>query len=76
MKFEFPRKIFEKYSNIKFYENPTSESRVVPCRHRDGRTEMTKLVVAHRNFANTPKSEKKWVSMVTSRTYCKWNWML
>jgi hypothetical protein len=28
MKLEFSRQIFEKYSNIKFYENPSSGSRV------------------------------------------------
>jgi len=59
MKLQFSRKIFEKYSHIKFYENPTSESRFVPRGHRDGRTDMTKLIVAFRNFANTPKSETK-----------------
>ena len=59
MELESSGKIFEKYSNTNFYENPTSESRVVPCGHRDGRTEMTKLTVAFRNFANTPKSETK-----------------
>jgi uncharacterized protein with PQ loop repeat len=31
MKLKFSRHIFEKYSNIKFYENPSSGSRVVPC---------------------------------------------
>jgi hypothetical protein len=31
MKFEFSRHIFGKYSNIKFNENPSSGSRVVPC---------------------------------------------
>jgi hypothetical protein len=36
MKLEFCRQIFEKYSNIKFNENPSSGSRVVPC----GRTDM------------------------------------
>jgi len=35
MKLEFARQIFEKYSNIKFHENPSSESRVV---HADGQT--------------------------------------
>jgi len=35
MKVEFFRQIFEKYSNIKFQENPSSESRVVPCRQTD-----------------------------------------
>jgi hypothetical protein len=46
---EFSRKIFEKHSNIKFHENPSSEVRVVPY----GRTDdMTKLTVAFSNFAN------------------------
>ena len=31
MKLEFSRQIFEKYSNITFHVNPSSESRVVPC---------------------------------------------
>ena len=31
MKFEFSRQIFENYSNIKFHENPSSVSLVVPC---------------------------------------------
>ena len=35
MKVEFGRQILEKRSNIKFHENPSSESWVVPC----GRTE-------------------------------------
>jgi hypothetical protein len=29
MKFEFSLKIFEKHSNVKFHENPSSGSRVV-----------------------------------------------
>jgi hypothetical protein len=37
---------------MKFYENPSSGSRVVLC----GRTDPTKLVVvAFRSFANAPK---------------------
>jgi hypothetical protein len=51
MKLVFSRQIFEKYSNIKFHENPSSGSRVVPS----GRTDM-KLTVAFRNFANAPKT--------------------
>jgi len=51
MKLEFSRQIFEKFSSIKFHENPSSESRVVPC----GRTNITKHIVAFRNFANAPK---------------------
>jgi len=31
MKLKFSRKIIEKYSNIKFYENLFNWSRVVPC---------------------------------------------
>jgi hypothetical protein len=42
---------FEKTTNVKFHENPSSGSRAVPCR----RTGMTKQMVALRNFANAPK---------------------
>ena len=52
MKVEYLQKIFEKFSNIKFYENPSSKSRVVPC----GQTDM-KLVVVFCNFAKVPKKE-------------------
>jgi len=38
MKLEFSGQIFEKYSNIRFQENPSSGSRVVPCGLTDGRT--------------------------------------
>ena len=51
MKFEYSRQIFEKVLNIKFYQNPSFGSRVVRC----GQTDMTKLTVAFRNFANAPK---------------------
>jgi len=51
MKLELSRQIFEKSSNIKFHENTSSGNRVVPC----GRTDMTKLTVAFRNYANVPK---------------------
>jgi len=39
MKYAFSRLIFEKYSNIKFHENPSSGSRVVPCEWTDERTD-------------------------------------
>jgi hypothetical protein len=42
----------KKSSNTKFYENPFSWSRVVPYR----RTDMKKLIVAFRNFANALKN--------------------
>jgi hypothetical protein len=54
IKLEFYPQIFEKHSNIKFHENPSSGSREVPCGHTDGQTYMTKLTVALRNFAHTP----------------------
>jgi len=49
-KLKFSRQIFEKYSNIKFHENPCSESWVVLCGQTDGRKDMTKLIVAFRKF--------------------------
>jgi len=45
MKPDFSRQTFEKFSNIRLHENPSSGSRVDPC----GRTDMTKLTVAFRN---------------------------
>jgi len=58
MKLYFSGQIFEKYSNIKFHENPSSGSRVFPCGKTGGRTEtdMTKQIVVFRNFAITPKN--------------------
>jgi hypothetical protein len=47
---EFSRNIFEKYS--KFHENPSSGSQVVSCGRTDIRTDMTKTIVAFRNFVN------------------------
>jgi hypothetical protein len=55
MKFEFFERIFEKYSNIKFHENSSSRSRVVPGGQTDRRTDMTRLIAALRNFAHAPK---------------------
>jgi hypothetical protein len=48
----FLRQLFGKSLNIKFQENTSSGSRVVPC----GRTDMTKLIVAFRNSTNAPKN--------------------
>jgi len=47
--------IFEKYSNIKFNETLPIGSRVVPCGRTERQTDMTKLIVAYRNFADCPK---------------------
>jgi hypothetical protein len=52
MKLEFSQQIFEESSNTKFYQNPSSGSRIVPW----GQTDMTKLIAAFRNFANAPKN--------------------
>ena len=60
MKLEFSKQIFEKSSNIKFNENLSSGSRVVPYGQTngrtDGRTGIMKLIGAFRNFANAPKN--------------------
>jgi hypothetical protein len=52
MKLEFSRQIFEKFSHIKFDENPLNGSRAFPC----GQTDMTKPIVAFRDFAKAPKN--------------------
>jgi hypothetical protein len=44
---------FKKYSNIKFYENPSTGSGVIPC----GQIGMTKITVAFSKFANEPKNK-------------------
>jgi hypothetical protein len=36
IKLEFSQQVFEKYSDIKFHENPSSGSGVVPCGRTDG----------------------------------------
>jgi len=46
---------FERYTNIKFHENPSSPSRVVPCGRTDRQANMANHIVAFRNFANAPK---------------------
>jgi len=68
MKPEFSRQIFEEEeekeeeeeeenSDIKFHEN-VSGNRVIPCGHTDRRTDMTKQIVAFRNFENAPKKKE------------------
>ena len=48
---------FEKYSNIKFHENPSGGSRVVPCGRTDGRTDkqtdLMRLAVAENKIVDT-----------------------
>jgi hypothetical protein len=61
---EFSGQIFEKYSNIKFHENSSSGSRVVPCRRMyrqtEGLTDLRKLIIAFRDFAKAPKTLSLW----------------
>jgi hypothetical protein len=60
MKLEFSRQIFEKKKTSRMsFEGETS------CSMRtDGRIDMTKLIVAFRNFANAPKELRNTVSQV------------
>jgi hypothetical protein len=58
MKFEFSEQIFEEVFNIKFYQNPSIGSRVVPC----GQTDI-KLIVAFRSFANAPKNPHEIIAL-------------
>jgi hypothetical protein len=65
MKLEFTSQIFEKKksSNIGFHENPSSGSRVL----RRGRTEMSKLIVTSRKFANATKNMRLSQSLIYFR---------
>ena len=51
MKLEFYRQVFEKYSNIKFHENPFRGNRSVPCERTDGQ-----LIVNFLNSADATKN--------------------
>jgi len=61
MKLEFSPQFFENCSNITSHENPYSGSQVVQCGHRDGRTDMTKLIVAFRNLRTRVKKTERWL---------------
>jgi hypothetical protein len=60
MKLDFFPKFSGRTSNIKFHENASSDSRVVPHGQTDIQTDMTKLTVVFRNFANAPKNWRHW----------------
>ena len=55
IKLEFSRQIVEQ-SRIRFHQNPSSGRRVVSCGRTDVQTDLTKLRVAFRNFANAPRN--------------------
>jgi len=65
MKLEFSTEIFEKFSNTKFHENPSSGSRIVPYGRTDGRrrtdrlTITKNLTVSFRNFAHAPDNKPR-----------------
>jgi hypothetical protein len=61
MKLEFSRQIFEKKSNIKFHENPSSGSPVVLCRPMG----MTKLTVAFRNLKRPSQYSRRTNSLAS-----------
>jgi hypothetical protein len=66
IKAEFSRQIFRKFSNIKFHENPSSGSRLIPWGRTDRQTDITRLTDAFRNFANAPNKDKwylKWLCL-------------
>jgi hypothetical protein len=46
------RQIFETCSNIKFHENLSSGSLIVPCGQTEGWTDLIELIVVFRSFAN------------------------
>jgi len=43
----------------KLMKNPSIGSRVVPCGQTDGRTDMTKLLVAFINFVKASKNKEE-----------------
>jgi hypothetical protein len=59
MKLEFSVHIFGKYKNIKFHQSHPVRAELF---HADGRTDrrtnMTKLIVDFRNYANAPNTEE------------------
>jgi len=68
MTLEFYRQkgLFEKYSIIKFHENRPVGGRVI----LRGRTDMTRLFLAFRNFANEPKNRWRFEAIISE---CKAN---
>ena len=61
----FSRKICEKFSNIKFHENPSSSSRTDG--RTDGRADVSKIIVAFRNFAKAPSERLRVTIMLAFR---------
>jgi len=70
VKLEFSQSIFEKnkktYLNIRFNKNPSSGSQVLSCGDTDKPTDMTKLILAFRNFANVPNKLKIYIHFLST----------
>jgi hypothetical protein len=64
MRLEFSKQILEERSSIKFHQNPSSGSRVLPRGRTDRQTDMTKRIVA---FSNFPKLLKKRQNKIMSQ---------
>jgi len=62
------RKILKKNN---FQENPSNGSRIVPWGRMDGRTDMKKLTVAFRSFANASNKRRRHLSDL-QRPYVVW----
>jgi hypothetical protein len=58
IKLEFSLQGFENSSKMKFNKNPSSGNPVIHCGLTYGQTDMTKMIVAFRNLANSPKRSK------------------
>jgi len=58
MELEYSRQILQKYSNIKFHENLSSGSRVLPLGRTGGQIDRTKLIVPFSNLV----MRRKWIS--------------
>jgi len=75
MKRDFSGHFLKKYTKIKFHENPSIGSRVVPCGWTGRRTDMTELIDAFSSFANAPKNHDginiyKFASYVAKYKFC------
>jgi len=58
MEIGFSQQIVEKYSNIKFHENPCSGSPVVPCGLTDGQACVMRLRITFGSLAKAPEKSK------------------
>jgi len=67
MKLLLSRQNFDAFSNIKFHENPSVGIRAF---HADRQTDMTKLIVAFRNFVNSTKKAGSHVLKQLSEESC------